>query len=341
MLELIEQIPKVSILMVTYNHESFIAQAIESVLMQETNFSYELVIGEDCSTDKTREIVQNFAAKYPEKIRLLLPEKNLGLLGKINFIQTYQACRGEYVAILEGDDYWTDSQKLQKQVEFLDSHPDFSCCFHNAIISDEQNPEKNSNYCLPEQAKVVLLENILLENVIPTCSTMFRNKLINNFPDWYYELLPSDWPLHILHAEKGKIGYINEIMAVRRVHEGGIWSSLNDIKKHDEIIKACHILQKYFKNQYYRYFLKQAEAKSCLANVYTYLVVKNNASSGKYYLNRYFLLKGFDYELICQLMRFTYKKKTTILSFLLQMYIPKMYSLAMKFRKMIKSKYPM
>ena len=110
---------KVSVAMITYNHERFIAQAIESVLMQQTDFAVELVIGEDCSTDGTRAIVRDYGERYPERIRLLLPEHNLGMMP--NFVATLKACRGQYVASVEGDDYWTDPHKLQKQVDFLES----------------------------------------------------------------------------------------------------------------------------------------------------------------------------------------------------------------------------
>lgn len=108
---------KVSVLMITYNHEKFIAQAIDSILMQQVNFDYEIVIGEDCSTDGTRAIVIQYQKEYPDKIRLLLPEENLGM--HKNFVQTFRACQGEYIALLEGDDYWTSPRKLQKQVDFF------------------------------------------------------------------------------------------------------------------------------------------------------------------------------------------------------------------------------
>src|SRR3712207_1086613 len=101
---------KVSVLMLAYNHEKFIAQALDSALMQQVNFDYEIVIGEDCSTDNTRDILIRYQKEYPHRIRLLLPEKNLGMHD--NLIQTFKACRGDYIAFLEGDDYWTSPNKL-------------------------------------------------------------------------------------------------------------------------------------------------------------------------------------------------------------------------------------
>ena len=123
---------KVSVCIITYNHARFIGQALESALMQKTNFDYEIVIGEDCSTDNTGLICKKYAEMYPDKIRLLQNDKNLGVIE--NFKRTLYACKGEYVALLEGDDYWTDELKLQKQVDFLESNRDYAIVFHNAEI---------------------------------------------------------------------------------------------------------------------------------------------------------------------------------------------------------------
>src|SRR5206468_1692068 len=110
-----------SVLMITYNHEAFISQAIESVLSQETDFDFELVIGEDCSPDATRRIVQSYERSYPHRVRPLYHERNVGMGN--NLLQSYQACSGDYIAVLEGDDYWSDRRKLQKQVNFMENHP--------------------------------------------------------------------------------------------------------------------------------------------------------------------------------------------------------------------------
>ena len=121
--------------MITYNHERFIAQAIEGVVMQKTQFSYELVIGEDCSTDNTRVIAESYVRKYPDIIRLLPAEKNLGIWA--NGLRTLKECKGKYLAFCEGDDYWTSPEKLAKQVEMLEKHPGYSICFHNVLVQYE------------------------------------------------------------------------------------------------------------------------------------------------------------------------------------------------------------
>lgn len=214
---------KVSVAMITYNHERFIAQAIESVLMQEVDFDLELVIGEDCSTDGTRRIVTEYAARYADRIRLLLPKKNLGM--NRNFIQTIKACQGEYIALLEGDDYWTSPDKLGKQVALLDQRPDCAICFHNVEMFTEDDPDQaRVLLCKEDQKTVSTVEDLLQFNFIPACSAMFRRAVVGDPPEWFYELKMGDWPLHVLSALHGNIIYIPEIMAAYRAHGGGAWS---------------------------------------------------------------------------------------------------------------------
>jgi glycosyltransferase involved in cell wall biosynthesis len=218
---------KVSVAMVTYNHEKFIAQALDSILMQKVNFDYEIVIGEDCSPDNTREIIQNYYNQYPGKIRLLLRERNLGFE---NWTQTLMSCQGQYIALLEGDDYWTSPHKLQKQVEFLDSHPECTICFHPVLKVYEGINREPGVY--PRETKPIYRLTDLLEvNFIPTCSTMFRRGLFGDFPAWYYKLPYGDWPLHILNAQQGDIGCLDEVMAAYRNHGGGAWSKRSPAQK--------------------------------------------------------------------------------------------------------------
>src|SRR5579872_2594917 len=112
---------KLSVMLITYNHELFIAQTLEGILEQRVNFDYEIVVGEDCSTDRTRDILMDFHNRYPRRILIQARHRNLGMMR--NLEQTLSKCRGEYVALIEGDDYWTCRDKLQKQVDFLDAHP--------------------------------------------------------------------------------------------------------------------------------------------------------------------------------------------------------------------------
>jgi glycosyltransferase involved in cell wall biosynthesis len=242
---------KVSVLMITYNHERFIAQALDSVLMQQVDFGYEIVIGEDCSTDATRAILLDYKKKYPDIIRVLLPEKNLGMLG--NFAATLDECRGDYIALLDGDDYWTSPDKLQRQVDYLDHHPECSACFHNALVVHDDAPERDHLFHEPPLQKPFYdLQDIVSSHFIPVCSTVFRARLFSSFPEWYAGMPMQDWPLHILNAEHGTYGYIDDVMAAYRVHGGSAWSVRSRLAVLDKTIYACHTVKGYLGGRYAR-----------------------------------------------------------------------------------------
>ncbi len=241
---------KVSISLVTFNHEKYIKQAIESILMQKVNFKYEIILGEDFSSDTTRDIVIEYHTKYPDKIRLILPEQNLGCSGQKIFVQTLQACQGEYIALLDGDDYWTDPEKLQKQVDFLDCHPECAICFHDVTTFFEDGSQKPRKYNDFEPKKISTIENLLKCNFIPTCSTMYRRGLFDEFPDWYDSIICGDWVLHILNSQHGKIGYINTDMGAYRVHSHGVFSGISKIKQLHEVITCYEYLNKYLTFKY-------------------------------------------------------------------------------------------
>lgn len=238
---------KVSVLMVTFNHEPFIAQAIDSVLMQETDFDYELIIGEDCSTDATRTIVRDYQRRFPGKIRLVLSERNLGMLG--NFERTYAACTGEYSALLDGDDHWISPHKLQRQVDFLNSHRDFAICFHTAKVV-RNGGSLSEDWPPPGTKDVSGLEDLVESNFIPSCSVMYRMGPVPRFPDWMFSLGMGDWPLHILYAQHGKVGYLRETMAVYREHRGGTWSSQGKIRNYERLIKAYNCIDEHLQHRY-------------------------------------------------------------------------------------------
>ena len=243
-----ESAPKVSVCMVTYNQERYIAQAIESVLEQQTNFNVEIVIGEDRSTDATRSIVVDLARRHPGRIRPLLNETNLG--PKPNFMQTFEACRGQYMAILEGDDYWTSPHKLQMQVDALDAHPNWAMCFHTAqMIYDDwqQAPTLWPGEWNREETTIVELFD---SDFIPTSGVLFRNGLFGRFPDWFAKLFIGDWPLHILNAQYGNIGFVPGVMSVYRVHRHGCWSRLDLTTQTKMALDVLAALQGHFQGKY-------------------------------------------------------------------------------------------
>lgn len=223
---------KISVSVITYNHEKYISKALNSVLDQTIDCEYEILIGEDQSSDNTRKIVEEYKNRYPEKIKLYChehPENYIRINGRTNIINNLQQATGEYIALLDGDDYWTDPYKLQKQMQFLNSHPECTMVFHRADWLE--NGRISSATYGPPTVKDYYTADDLLEhsNFIPTCSVMFRRGLFGEFPEWLSETPYLDLPLHILNAQYGKIGFINESMAVYRVHSGGVYSGRNKI----------------------------------------------------------------------------------------------------------------
>ncbi len=269
--------PFVSIAMLTYNHEKYIAQAIESVLMQKTNFIYKLIIAEDCSSDNTKNIVKDYQKIFPDKIKLILQNRNIG--AQVNNFTLLNNLEGKYIAALEGDDYWIDPLKLQKQVDFLEAHPEYSFSFHDCEFLNQNTGQKTlrvGNRIIDENPD---LKSVILENNAPTASIVFKNINWNKLPDWLYKIVKGDYGLVVLIAEQGKGKYFKEPMSVYRVHEGGVWSSQNQdyITKNDLVF--YDYLKEYFKDKEVRKIIK-------LKTNYT------KANYGIYLIRNGYLIKG-------------------------------------------------
>ena len=235
---------KLSVAMITYNQELFIGQAIESVLTQKVNFDYEIVIGEDCSTDGTRAIVIDFQRRYPDIIKVLLRERNIG--GFRNIESTLAACGGQYLAVLEGDDYWSRPDKLQKQVDFLDTHPDCAICCHRARFETGLGESEAEAFVFPTlPASQYTIEDLLKQNFVMTCSAVVRLDLMDPLPSPFSNVKAGDWPRYVLVAKHGKIALLDDVMAVYRVHVGGAWSSLSQLARLEDSAQVLETLDKY------------------------------------------------------------------------------------------------
>lgn len=247
---------KVSIFMLTYNQEPFISQAIESIISQKTDFRYQLVIGEDCSTDRTRVICEEFASAQGDKIKLLPSrDKNIGLIK--NYMETIRECDGKYIAICDGDDYWIDDCKLQKQVDFLEGNADFSIVYTSIQLLYKSGVEKKWSSIA---GKIDTdFDDLIFKNHIPSVSVLFKNiqSEENAIPDWLAKYPFGDWPTYLWTIKNGgKIHYLDEITAVYRV-DAGISSEmrkvsstistinlniLNDIHKDDAFLHKRKII---------------------------------------------------------------------------------------------------
>ena len=217
-------LPDIGIAMLTYNHGKYIKQALESIVMQETNYSYKIILADDFSTDNTREILLDFQQKYPERIKLILQDENIG--ASKNNLDLHANLEGKYIAALEGDDYWTDPLKLQKQVDFLEENPDCNLCYHRVMIYDVEakvfmDDDINSSKILQKKEIEYLAE---FGNLMHTPSVLYRNNIDMKKNSSLFNYSAGDYVLWFLNAEKGTLAYLPDIMAVYRMSHSSAWA---------------------------------------------------------------------------------------------------------------------
>jgi glycosyltransferase involved in cell wall biosynthesis len=214
--------PALSVMLVTYNHAKYVAEALESILMQRTDFDFEIVAIDDCSNDSTLSILKEYEKK-DARLRVLSAETNLGI--SRNYQRGFAACRGEYIAVLEGDDYWISPRKLQATLAFLNRNPHCSFCFHR-VIRYEPHPETVAIYPIHWTAEQLLTASELASgNFIGGLSTcVYRREIIAGLKVQLWDLDIREWFFNIVVAEHGPIGYVPQILSVYRAHPGGISS---------------------------------------------------------------------------------------------------------------------
>lgn len=243
---------KVSVCVITYNHERYLAQALDSVLAQRVDFPYEIVVAEDCSTDGTRRVVEDYARRYPGVVRPVLHERNVGV--QQNFLDAFGLCRGEYVALLEGDDYWTAPDKLARQAALLDADPSCTICYHPVDVRHEDGSTPPRRHPAPGHRPVRTLDQLLRASGLPlqTCSVMLRRSAVPELPEWFLRMPSGDWPLFVLCAQAGGIAWIEETMAVYRIHGGGLWSRAPQPERVARATEMNRTLQQHLGPAYHR-----------------------------------------------------------------------------------------
>jgi len=222
---LLNEKPLVAVYMITYNHEQYIKQTIKSILNQQTKFLFKLFIGEDASSDNTTTICKVFEDEYPNKIKLFAHKKNIG--ASANAIFTFNECfksEAKYIALCEGDDYWTDPLKLQKQVDFLEANPEYGICFHNVKIFDQANQKLIEDTITRDVEETTDISELAKGNFIHTPSVMLCNDF--RLPSWFKDSPIGDWSIYMIAIGNRKIKKLDEVMAVYRVHDASIWSGL-------------------------------------------------------------------------------------------------------------------
>ncbi len=254
---------KISVIVTSYNHEEYIRECIDSILMQKS-VEIELIVGDDCSDDNTRIILENYHDLFPEIIKLLPLTENMGVTKNIK--RCLETVTGEYVAICEGDDYWTDPYKLQKQVNFLEERPDCVMCFTSILLS--YTNEEKKNYVHPKNLTkdTITTRELITNNFIGNFSCcMYRTEVVKNLPDTLYDIFTVDWMFNIVCSEYGNIGFLSENMSVYRIHNEGLWSSKNSKEKVSVLIELIELYNEFFSFRYDSEFKKFQ--KELLSNI--------------------------------------------------------------------------
>lgn len=211
---------KVSVCVITYNHESYISDTLNGIFSQKVPFDVEVIIAEDCSPDNTKEVVHSLINNIPDNfvVHYFRHKKNLGPIYNLDW--ALKKCTGEYIAWCEGDDYWTDVDKLVKQVQILDRHPEYSMSTHNALVKYEYlNKDFELFNDFKEHSRIFSFEEVLKSWSIPSASMVVRKNVIERLPDWFKTVYNGDWTLQLLAALYGDIHYLNVEMCVYRRNE--------------------------------------------------------------------------------------------------------------------------
>lgn len=240
--------PMLSICCLTFNHEKFIRETLQGFVVQRTSFQFEIIVHDDASTDRTPEIISEYQSAYPDLFRVIFQKENQFSQGVCVPAILYSLAKGKYIAICEGDDYWIDPLKLQKQVDFLESHPGCTICCHKVIYHYENNEQADHDFPDITGNKIFDQKALIRKFFIKTCSAVFRNVKIQQLIDLLQDFKVGDTPLWFFYSKYGDIGFLDETMAVYRIHGNSYWSSLQEQDKllllldtYKNIVKKLHI----------------------------------------------------------------------------------------------------
>jgi glycosyltransferase involved in cell wall biosynthesis len=236
----------VTVVVTTFNQIAFIDQAIRSVLMQETSFPFDLLVADDASTDGTREVVRRLDVENPGRIRCFFPDANMGNGGGTIFRHALALCRAPYVALLDGDDYWTSSQKLQKQIDLLERRRDCIGAFHRVDILDQESGRVIGTMPVSVDKELYTLDDFVSGTAVSSSSTVFRSDLLPQLPDWIFNSPYGDWGLQATYAARAPLAFLPERMGVYRKHRHGVWSGLDAVQRFEILVEQTATMPERF-----------------------------------------------------------------------------------------------
>lgn len=315
--------PLVSIVCLTYNEEQFVRDTFDNFLSQKTTFPFEVLVYDDASQDSTPDIIREYAAKYPDIFRVTLYEENnfkkgLGFYGlRVGFNEA----AGKYIAYCEGDDYWCDDLKLQKQIDFLEAHPEYNVCAHETQIRNDYDSKENGILFSHTKVNIFLdrtkrqhytFEDTLTGNIFHISSMMFRNSPIQ-WPEWICGVTALDMVLFMMLAEKGDIYRLNDVMSVYRHNVSSITSTQrqfgNQVAFNNKSIELVSQMDEYWTHKYHKQ-ISYVIARYYMSNMFCYLSksYRNYAMARKmakkaFALNKYVFVKYFVIESIAKVKK--------------------------------------
>jgi glycosyltransferase involved in cell wall biosynthesis len=240
------QLPDIAVVLLSYNHETFIAQSVNSVAKQRYPGKIHVIVSDDGSTDQTQKVIRETISDVPPNVIVHPVLRQLNVGGLRNLTEAWDSANetgSAYIAMLEGDDYWTDLDKLVLQVSYLEEHPSSTLSFGLAtelILSDDGPPSSKLVVIPPSNHPT--FGDLLCGNFIHTCTVVYRTGVLPRFPEWFAECTFRDWPLHLVHASAGEMHYIEHVVAVHRQHQSSKW--WNPTKSRRDQVRASVTVQR-------------------------------------------------------------------------------------------------
>lgn len=255
-IRLIQTIMKVNVILITYNHAEYIRQTLESILMQETIHDIEIIVADDCSPDKTVDIIREYQDKTSFTFKFLPNTHNLGY--NMNYKRAFVACTGDYIAIMEGDDYWVKSNHLQNHIDHLEKQYDSSMSYNRHIrLFADQNREEIFDWTDDKEYELITTEQLALGNRIGNLSCcVFKGKYIQNLDPKLFNMEIADWMLGMYMGQFGALLYLKDATSAYRIHDNGQWSRMNEKAQFKKIIELINEYDRYFNYKYTEAFTK-------------------------------------------------------------------------------------